>query len=210
MPSVLCLSVEETSTQLAWLQERLDLDGKSLSKLVKTRPAVLGCSIQDNLEPKLAWLQQRLALDDKSLSKLVKTLPRVFACSIEKNLEPTLSWLQDRLSLDDKSVCELVQKLPSVLGYNIATNLEPTIKFYEDCVGSNAAIQLIANNPRILCSSLEKRLKPRLVECQEAGIQVDIPTIQRIACYAELLWSNSLIFQKKQNIERASKRMITK
>jgi hypothetical protein len=77
-------------------------------------------------------------------------------------------------------------------------NLEPTIKFYEDCVGSNAAIQQIAKNPPILGSSLENQLKPRLVECQEAGIPVDTGSVDRIACHAELKWSNSVIFQNNQ------------
>jgi hypothetical protein len=106
-------------------------------------------------------------MDDNSLSKLVQTLPAVLGFSIENNLEPKLAWLPDRLSLDGKSVCFMIQRTPSPLGYNIYKNLEPTIKFYEDCVGSKAAIQLIANNPPVLGSSLEKRLKPRLVECRD-------------------------------------------
>jgi hypothetical protein len=48
-----------------------------------------------------------------------------------------------------------MQKLHLLLGHEIDRNLEPAIKFYEDCVGSNAAIQLIAKNPPILGSSLE-------------------------------------------------------
>jgi hypothetical protein len=150
------------------------------------------------MEPKLTWLQERLEMDGKRLSKLVKTHPAVFGYSIDDNLVPKLAWLQERLSLDDESLCELVQKLPSLLSYEIDKNLEPTIKFYEDCVGSNAAIQLIASNPRILGSSLENRLKPRLVECQEAGIPVDTGIVDRIACYTELKWSNSMIFQKNR------------
>jgi hypothetical protein len=88
--------------------------------------------------------------------------------------------------------------MPSLFTYNNDNNLEPTIKFCEDCVGSNAAIQLILKYPSILGSSLENRLKPRLVECQEAGIPVDTGTIQRIAKYTELDWSNSMIFQKNK------------
>jgi mTERF domain-containing protein len=198
-PPVLgCSTKENLEPKLAWLKERLDLDDKSLSKLVKTLPSVLGFSIENNLKPTLAWLQERLDLDDKSLRKLVKTKPQVLSFSIEDTLEPKLAWLQERLSLDDKSLCELVKKLPSVLGYSINTNLEPTIKLYEDCVGSKAAIQLIANRPRILSSSLENRLIPRLVVCQEAGIPMDTGTIQRIAGYTELEWSNSMIFQKNK------------
>jgi hypothetical protein len=137
-------------------------------------------------------------LDDKSLSKLVQAQPPVLGYSIEDNLEPKLAWLQERLSLDDQSLSEFVQKQPPLLGCNIATNLEPTIKFYEDCVGSKAAIQLISKTPGILTYSLENRLQPRLVECQEAGMPMDAGTIRRIACYTDLRWSSSMIFQKNK------------
>ena len=153
----------------------------------------------DSLERTLSWLQDRLGLDSQSLSKLVEANSSVLQFSIDDNLKPKLAWLQEWLVLDDKSISKLVQKLPAVLGYEINKNLEPTIQlYYEDCVGSSSAIQLIANNPRILGSSLENRLKPRLVECQEAGIPIDTRTIQRIAMYTELLWSNSMNFQKNK------------
>jgi hypothetical protein len=172
------------------------LDEKSLSKLVQAKPQVLGYSVEENMEPKLTWLQMRLAFDDKSLSKLVKSFPSVFSLSMEASLEPKLTWIQDRLLLDDKSLCFVIQRMPPLLGCNIATNLEPTIKFYENCVGSKAAIQLISKTPSILGSSLENRLKPRLVEFQEAGIPMDTASIIRIAKYTELGWSNSMVFQK--------------
>jgi ferric-dicitrate binding protein FerR (iron transport regulator) len=69
-------SVEENmEPKLSWLQDRLRLDNKSLSKLVKTLPSVFSCSIEDTLEPKLAWLEERLSLDDKSLYELVQKQP---------------------------------------------------------------------------------------------------------------------------------------
>jgi hypothetical protein len=176
------------------------LDDKLLSKLVQTLPAVLGYSIEDNLEPKVAWIQLRLQLDKKSMGKLfqIRASAISFSRGIDETLEPKLAWLQERLSLDDKSLCFVIQRMPSLLGCDIGTNLEPTIKFFEDCVGSKAAIQLIAKNPRLLGSSLENRLKPRLVECQEAGIPMDTGTIDRIARYTESKWSDSMIFRKNK------------
>jgi hypothetical protein len=108
------------------------------------------------------------------------------------NLEPSLTWLQARLKLDDKGLSFVIQRSPSLLGYNMDTNLEPTIKFYEDCVGSTAAIHMIVEDPRILGSSLEKRLKPRLAECQEAGIPIDTSTLPRISTLTAEKWSASM------------------
>jgi hypothetical protein len=165
-------------------------------------PGVLGLSIEDNLEPKLSWLQERLSLDDKSISKLVRKLPTVLGMSIEDNLVPKLSWLQERLELDSKSLSKLVQAAPPVLGYNVEANLEPTIEFYEDCVGSNAAIEIIARDPLLLGSSLEKRLKPRLAQVQEAGIPLDTGTITRMAKYTDEQWSIGLAFQKTKLLKQ--------
>jgi hypothetical protein len=158
-------------------------------------------SIDDNLEPKLAWLKKRLDLDDKGVGKLVKTMPQLLGLNADGNIEPKLSWLQQRLWLDDKSLSVVAQRMPQLLCCNIEKNLEPTIKFYDDCVGSDAARTLIANNPSLLGYSLEKRLKPRHAECQEAGIHIDKGTVQRIAMYTKDRWSISMAFQNTKPLK---------
>ena len=65
--------------KLLRLQERLQLDNMSLTKLVQANPSVLSCGIDETLEPKLSWLEKRLSFDDKSLSKLVQRLPAVLS-----------------------------------------------------------------------------------------------------------------------------------
>ena len=141
--------------------------------------------METNVEPKLVWLGERLVLDDKSLSLIIQRMPQLLCLDHETNLKPTLEWLGERLVLDDKSLSSVIQRMPSLLGCNIDTNLEPTIRFHEDCVGSDAARKFIANNPAMLTYSLEIRLKPRLSECQEAGIPIDTGTLRRMAKYTE-------------------------
>jgi hypothetical protein len=82
-------------TEISCLQERLDMDDKSLSKLVQGAPSVFGMSVEENLEPKLSWLQERLDMDVESHSKFVTRSPSVLSYSIEENLEPKLAWLQE-------------------------------------------------------------------------------------------------------------------
>ncbi len=98
-----------------------------------------------------------------------------------------------------------MQQLPSVFSYNIEGNLEPTIKFYEDCVGSKAAIQMIAKNPICLMYSLENRLKPRLAQVLEAGIPLDTRTMTRMATNTEERWSISLAYQKTKLLKQQLK-----
>jgi hypothetical protein len=197
------MSIEDNlEPKLSWLQERLELDEKGVSKLVKTCPSVFNYSIKDNLEPKLSWLQERLELDEKGIRKLVKRLPSVLGMSIEDNLEPKLAWLQQRLELDEKGVSFVVQRMPPLLGCEIANNLEPTIHFYEDCAGSVAARTIIVNNPVLFGVSLEKRLKPRLAEAQEAGIPIDTGTLKRIAKNTAENWSSSMAFQETKLLKQ--------
>jgi hypothetical protein len=172
------------------------LNEKELSKLVQSLPAVLGLSIEENLEPKLEYLQKRLLLDEKELSKLMQRLPSVFGSSTE-NLETKLEYLQKRLLLNEKELSKLVQRLPSVLSYNIESNLEPTIEFFEDLIGVDEAMGVLVKDPSFLSRSLEKRLKPRLAEVREAGIPIDFGTLSRMAKCTEEQWSASMAYQEK-------------
>jgi hypothetical protein len=98
---------------IKWLEEKLNLIGTGLAKLVQTSPSVLGFR-PEILQERAAWLQTRLALDGQSLSKLTQRHPSVLGKSVEQNLKPKLSWLQERLNVDDKSLRKLAQKMPSV------------------------------------------------------------------------------------------------
>jgi hypothetical protein len=122
----------------------------------------------------------------------------------EQNLEPKVVWLQQKrlvLDDDDASLSVAVQQMPRIFGCSIETNLEPTIKFYEECVGLDAARTLVANNPRLLGSSLEKRLKPRHAECQDAGIPIAKGVVEPMAVCTEKKWSSSMAFQNTKPLK---------
>jgi hypothetical protein len=82
---------------------------------------------------------------------------------------------------DDASLSVVVQRMPPILGCSIETNLEPTTKFYKECVRLDAARTLVANNLRLLGSSLEKRLERRHAEFQEADIPIDKGAVEPMA-----------------------------
>jgi hypothetical protein len=88
------------------------------------------------------------------------------------------------------------------------TNPEPAIKFYEDCVGSDATRTMIATSPALLGSSIENRLKPRVVDCQEAGIPIDTGTVQRMAKYTEDQWSDGLAKLLKQQQQQQQQQLL--
>jgi hypothetical protein len=80
------------------------LDGKGVSKLVKTLPQVLSYCIEDKprtqtkarMAPEEAWL----VLDDASLSVVVQRKPLLFCYNMETNLEPTINCFEECVGLD--------------------------------------------------------------------------------------------------------------
>ena len=90
------------------LKHRLRLSEADLQTVVMARPAVLGLSYENNLEPSLAKLQERLGLDEPELKKVVLGLPTVLGYSYEGNLKPKLDHLQSELGLTLDALRELV------------------------------------------------------------------------------------------------------
>jgi hypothetical protein len=180
----------DESESLDWLQKRLGLHDEQSIALAKRFPDVHTLSVEEQLAPRLDWLQQRIGLSNEELGELVRRQPTILDLSIQDQLGPNISWLQHRLQLDSESLPRVVLRL------------EPTMKFYEECVGLDAARSLIANNARLLGSSLEKLLKPRLAECQEAGIPIDKGAVERMSMLTEKKWSTSMAFQNTKLLKQ--------
>ena len=108
---------------------------------------------------------------------------------------------EQSLDLTEAGLSKVVASYPSLLGFNTSSNLGPTIDFYINSIESDeqwpVIIDLLARNPRLLGSSLEKRLKPRLAEAQEAGLTIDAKCLQRMAKYTEDRWTTSLEYQSR-------------
>ena len=103
---------------------------------------------------------------------------------IAESMEPKLLYFQDRFFSsfddndgDDNGLSNMVRKHPSLLTYGIDTNIEPKIAFFANEVyggskkGEIAALRLAGHDPKFLSYSLEKRLRPRLKEIRELGIE---------------------------------------
>ena len=198
-PLLLCCGVEDNiEPKLDWLKPRLNLDDAEVSKMIQRTPSLLGHSVEKSLEPKLEWLQQRLSLDDAAVAKIIQRCPSIFSRTVE-NMEPKLEWLQQRFHLDDAALSNMIQKLPALFSCNVVTNLEPTLHFYINALGDKQeALALVMDRPNLFGLSLEKRLKPRLKDAQEAGIVIDSGCLTRIAQYTDKQWSKSLDFQVEQ------------
>jgi len=107
-------------------------------------------------------------------------------------MEPQLNWLQSRFRLDDGALRSMVCTLPSVLGYHIENNIELKLAFYADILGEDESIRLVANDPRFLSYSLEKRIRPRFLEATELGMIVDKKLLSYLVKYTDKKWNNKV------------------
>ena len=72
--------------------------------------------------------------------------------------------------------------------------VEPTLNFYIDAMGDESeALALVTRDPRSLSRSLEKRLKPRLQEAQDAGMIIDSKFLNSMMAYTEDGWNKRLL-----------------
>jgi len=197
MPSLLQYGTDENDeAKLQYLQKRLMLEDKELLNFVRIGP-IFQKRIK-TLEQKIGFIQNRLLLDENQLRKFVLKYPSLLCYSVAENVEPKLEYFQKRLSMDDEQLQELFIKLPSLFGMSIEFNLEPKITFFESLIGVNAARALLIVKPYVLTRSMEKRIKPRVAEAQEAGLFIDAAALARIAFLTEEKWTASVAFPKKK------------
>ena len=106
------------------MPQQLDLDAAAVGKMIQQSPAILGLSIDNNLQPKLEWIHQRLSLTDVSLSNLIEKFPSIFSYNVNTNLEPTLNFYSSALG-DEGEALTLVIQNPSLFGYSLENRLKP-------------------------------------------------------------------------------------
>ena len=86
--------------------------------------------------------------------------------------------------------------MPSLVGWNIDTNIDTTLNLYIDALAlgdESKALAFVRRDPSSLGRSLEKRLKPRLQEAQEAGIIVDSKFLNFIIYRTEDQWAKKML-----------------
>ena len=99
--------------------------------MIQRSPAILGLSIDNNLQPKLEWIQQRLSLTDESLSNLIKKFPSIFSYNVNTNLESILNFYIGALG-DEREALTLIIQNPSLSGYSLENRLKPQLEKIQD------------------------------------------------------------------------------
>merc|ERR1712194_760900 len=111
---------------LDWLQQRLDVDDVTVSKMIRRLPSILGMNI-DAMEPKINWLQQRLNLGDAAASKVIQKLPSLLCSNVDANIKPTLDFYVDVIG-DEKQALDMVTHDPLLFSYSLEKRLKPRLQ----------------------------------------------------------------------------------
>ena len=108
-------------------------------------------------------------------------------------------WLQKELNVGDGSqLGRIIAMQPPLLAYSISNNLQPTLDFFKMCLGDEEAVESAKRNPKMLSYGLESRLKPRLKQVKQAGIQIDSTMVAYICKKRDDQWQKFLA--KRSNI----------
>ena len=191
--------------KLDWFEDRFDLNKFQMKKIILRHPKLLLSSVENTFEPNIAWLKDRLLLDEASVRKIILRQPAILYYSTTEKMEPFLLWLQSSLSVDDVHVLAWVVKChPSLFDFSITRNLEPTLEFFKECIGTEQAVKFVLKYPKTLSYGLETRLKPRLKQVKELGIELDEGCLQRMCQNTNSTWSISLAYQQKRLASKQS------
>ena len=80
-----------------------------------TCPAIVGCSIEQNLKPTVQWLFD-VGLSQQQIAKAVATYPAMLSYSIQKNCMPKYILLAGAFGPDYSA--QMIARFPPILGYS--------------------------------------------------------------------------------------------
>ena len=192
-PTVLSFKLSTMEYKINWLQGRLHLTDKQLSRIVQVLPRIcLSYSIKTNLEPKFRWLQTRLNITDDELSKMMCKWPRIAGYNVNRTLDPRLNMLQERLDLTPAELGQLVVRYPRAVGIT-QHNMQEGMTWCEDQLGLdvNATKKLLIRQPEVLTLK-RTTLETRVIWLQQHLNLVDRTDVSKIICSQPSVLTNNV------------------
>ena len=172
VPFIFSQSATTMLQKIDWLQDRMNLDIKTIARNINSTPWILGQRVE-TLEEKIRFIGNSLDLADNEVAEMISKYPAILPFNVNENIPPMMSYLQKRFEIDAKSLKETLQKNPRLLPMSIEKSIEPKLVFYGALIGEKRAKRLVMESTNLLIVSLEKKLKPRLAEVQKSGVKID-------------------------------------
>ncbi|XP_031504436.1 transcription termination factor MTEF1, chloroplastic [Nymphaea colorata] len=151
-----------------FLSDDLHVPDKSFRKVINKCPRLLVSSVRNQLKPALIYLQ-RLGINNNEA--LAYQDPVLLVSSVENTLIPKIRFLTS-LGFCYEDVVGMVVRCPSLLTFSVENNFKPKFEYYlEEMKGS---LEELKGFPQYFAFSLEKRIKPRHRQIQDAGTKLPI------------------------------------
>ncbi|KAL8091051.1 transcription termination factor MTEF1, chloroplastic-like [Apium graveolens] len=134
-------------------------------------PRLLVSSVKNQLKPALIYLQR---LGFKDLKSLAYQDAILLVSSVEKTLIPKLEYLVS-LGLSRSDVVGMVLRCPGLFTFSLENNYKPKFDYFANEMGGS--LEELKKFPQYFAFSLEKRIKPRHIECVESGVKIPLPVM---------------------------------
>jgi mTERF domain-containing protein, mitochondrial len=129
-PRLVTHSLRKIKRTIGYFRFELNMLPAQVKKVLYRAPAILGLSLERNIQPKVQYLQTSLALSDEELHTVLAAMPSLLLLNSESNLRPKLEFLNVTLHhtssfRDVSSVRDVVMRLPTLLGYSLEKRIAP-------------------------------------------------------------------------------------
>lgn len=140
-------------------------------KVINKCPRLLISSVKDQLKPALFYLKR---LGFKDLDALAYQDAILLVSSVEQTLIPKLDYLMS-LGFSRSEVVAMVLRCPGLFTFSVENNYKPKFEYFTNEMG--CSLEDLKKFPQYFAFSLEKRIKPRHIECVESGVKVPLPVM---------------------------------
>ncbi|CAJ1934222.1 unnamed protein product [Cylindrotheca closterium] len=153
-----------------------DFSAYEFSRMLLRFPRLMTCSLT-KIKRVVSYLRFALGLEASDVRRVLHQAPQVVSLTIE-NLQQKVDYLLEVAEpgsvaghpSSTRVLRKLIVGMPSLLHLNIETNLKPKVEFLQTQLGPEELSKAIDRLPTLLGYSLDNRIKPRLMQILEAGV----------------------------------------
>lgn len=158
-------NIQAVAKTLDWLQSRLGMNEKRVTRLLLNYPPILRHSIDDILSPRFLWLEINFDLTTKQeLNKFIFKVPDVVVIRNE-TLEYRMKWYEERFDFENRAfeARKILKRTPELTKLD-TESIESKLRWLQtnlELTDSDLA-KMIKRAPKILLASIDDKLEPQL------------------------------------------------
>ena len=148
-------------------------DSTQIAELIKKRPRILQCKVEDNLKPKIEFLIQN-GFVGKLLSDFIVLNPVFLRRGLSSHIKPSFQFLNTYLE-NNENVVAAVKRSSWLLNYDFTRILQPNIDFLiREGVPLHSISKLILTQPRTIMQKVN-RLEDAVQTVKKLGLEPTSP-----------------------------------